>query len=80
VLVLPVPRAVLFVAMLVSTLLSKIFRFKNQLDEKQYKQMAAPAFVCSSEKLRADLGFTARHDLADTLANAARGYREAGTL
>jgi nucleoside-diphosphate-sugar epimerase len=80
VLVVAIPRAVLFVAMLVSTVFSKIFRFKNQLDEKQYRQMVAPAFVCSSAKLKADLGFAARHDLAETLSNAARGYREAGML
>lgn len=80
VLVVPVPRPILFVAMLVSTLFSKLFGFKNQLDRKQYDQMAAPAFVCSSERLQRDLAFHPAHDLPDTLQNAARGFREAGWL
>lgn len=78
--VLPIPRALLYSAMLASTGFSKILRFKNQLDEKQYLQMTAPAFVCSSEKLRQDLGWAPRHGLFDCLANAAQGYREAGLL
>jgi nucleoside-diphosphate-sugar epimerase len=57
VMVVPIPRTVLFLAMLVATFLAKIFRFKNQLDKKQYDQMVAPAFVCSSEKLTSELGW-----------------------
>jgi nucleoside-diphosphate-sugar epimerase len=73
--VLPLPRWVLYVAMRVSTLVSRLLRRRNQLDEKQYKQMTAPAFVCSSEAIRRDLGWTPRHDLAECLAHAAEGYR-----
>jgi nucleoside-diphosphate-sugar epimerase len=76
----PVPKALLYVAMLVSTLGAALFRYKNQLDAKQYAQMVAPAFLCSSERLRADLGWSPRHGLADCLANAAKGYRAAGAL
>jgi nucleoside-diphosphate-sugar epimerase len=78
--VLPVPKAVLYVAMVASTLAAALFRFKNQLDAKQYAQMVAPAFVCSSARLRSDLGWSPRHGLADCLANAAEGYRAAGLL
>jgi hypothetical protein len=63
-----------------STALSKVFGFKNQLDRKQYEQMVAPAFVCSSDRLKSDLGFAARHGLADTLANAADCYERTGWL
>lgn len=80
VLVLPVPRPVLFVAMLVSTFFSKLFGFKNQLDKKQYDQMAAPAFVCSSERIGRELGFRARFGLEETLSNAAAGFRADGWL
>ena len=80
VLVLPVPKAVLYVAMLASTLAAAIFRFKNQLDAKQYAQMTAPAWVCSSERLRADLGWAPKYGLAECLAFAAQGYRAAGLL
>jgi nucleoside-diphosphate-sugar epimerase len=76
----PVPKAVLYLAMLASTAGAALFRFKNQLDAKQYAQMVAPAFLCSSAKLRGDLGWAPAHDLADCLANAAEGYRAAGSL
>jgi len=78
--VVPIPRALLYAAMVVSTILSKIFRYKNRLDSKQYRQMVAPAFVCSSEKLRKELCWTPRHDLDAALTNAADGYRAAGWL
>jgi nucleoside-diphosphate-sugar epimerase len=78
--VVPVPRFVLYAAMLALTFLAKLFRFKNQLDEKQYDQMVAPAFVCSSERLRTDLGWSPRYPLPEALANAARGYRDAGWI
>lgn len=80
VVVLPVPKSVLYLAMLASTAGAAVFRFKNQLDSKQYKQMVAPAWVCSSERLRADLGWKPAHDLSDCLAHAAAGYRAAGAL
>jgi nucleoside-diphosphate-sugar epimerase len=80
VVVLPVPRWALYTAMRVATATSGAFRFKNQLDAKQYAQMTAPAFVCSSESLRGDLGWAPKYDLADCLANAADGYRAAGML
>jgi nucleoside-diphosphate-sugar epimerase len=78
--VIPVPRAIVYLAMLVATFFAKIFRFKNQLDKKQYDQMVAPAFVCSSERLRSELGWKPRHAFGETLANAADGYRQAGWL
>ena len=31
---------------------AKILPFKNQLDDKQYRQMVAPAFQCSSAALQ----------------------------
>ncbi|HEX7668401.1 MAG TPA: NAD-dependent epimerase/dehydratase family protein [Polyangiaceae bacterium] len=80
VLVLPIPQFVLYAVMVLLTLLARVFRFKNQLDEKQYDQMVAPAFVCSSERLRTELGWAPRYPLSEALSNAAKGYREAGWL
>jgi nucleoside-diphosphate-sugar epimerase len=80
VVVAPVPRPVLYLAMLASTLSAAVFGFKNQLDAKQYKQMVASAWLCASDRLRDDLGWRPRHDLADCLANAAGRYREARLL
>jgi nucleoside-diphosphate-sugar epimerase len=78
--VVPIPKGVLFAAMKVATAGSALFRFKNQLDEKQYAQMTAPAFVCTSAALREDLGWTPRYSLADCLAHATAGYRAMGAL
>lgn len=73
--VVPLPRWILYVAMRMSTFAARLFGFRNKLDAKQYKQMTAQAFVCSSESIRRDLGWIARHDLAECLAHAAEGYR-----
>jgi dihydroflavonol-4-reductase len=78
--VLPLPQWVLYLAMRAATAVAAIFHNKNQLDAKQYKQMTAAAFVCSSRRLSEDLGWVARHDLADCLGHAAQGYRSAGAL
>jgi nucleoside-diphosphate-sugar epimerase len=80
VVVLPVPPPILYGLMLASTGLAAVFPFKNQLDAKQYAQMVAPAFVCSSAKLRAELGWQPKYDLAETISNAAAGYRAMGWL
>lgn len=78
--VMPVPRAALYAAMLGSTGASRLFGFRNQLDRKQFDQMVAPAFVCSGKNLERDLGWRPRYGLAESLANAAAAYREAGWL
>ena len=57
-----------------------LFGYKNQLDQKQYQQMVAPAFVCSSEAIRRELGWRPRHELADALKHAVSGYRAVGLL
>ncbi|MDP1829793.1 MAG: NAD-dependent epimerase/dehydratase family protein [Archangium sp.] len=76
--VLPLPRPLLYGAMVTMTALSKAFGFTNQLDEKQYEQLTAPGFVCSSALLTKDFGWRARFELEAALRRAADGYREAG--
>ncbi len=78
--VVPVPAWLLYALMRVSTAAAAVFRFKNRLDAKQYAQMTAPAFLCSSARLRAELGWAPKYDLAECIANAAQGYRAAGAL
>ncbi len=78
--VVPVPRPVLYAAMRAATLASRVFGFTNQLDAKQYAQMAAPAFLCSSAALQRDLDWQPQHQLAGSLAHAAAGYRRSGLL
>lgn len=76
----PVPTPALHVASFLSTAFCRAFGWTNQLDRKQVLQMTAPAFLCSSDRLRNDLGWAPQYGLAEALQNAARGYREAGWL
>jgi nucleoside-diphosphate-sugar epimerase len=78
--VVPIPKFALYIAMKVATAFAALFRFKNQLDEKQYAQMIAPAFLCTSAALRQDLGWNPQHSLPDCLSHATDGYRAMGVL
>jgi nucleoside-diphosphate-sugar epimerase len=78
--VLAVPRPALYVAHLMSTAFSKVFRFTNRLDRKQYQQLVAPAFLCSSEALERAYGWAPRVGFAESLRKALEGYRAEGWL
>jgi nucleoside-diphosphate-sugar epimerase len=78
--VLVVPRAALHGASIASTALAKVFRFKNQLDKKQYEQLTAPAFVCSSRALQEAHDWRPKLELHDSLRKALQGYRADGWL
>ena len=66
--------------MQLSTVGARLLGRKNQLDLKQYRQMTAPAFVCSSDKLVRDLDWKPRYDLGECVDHAADGYRAAALL
>jgi nucleoside-diphosphate-sugar epimerase len=78
--VIRVPRPVLRGASVLSTGLSKVFRFHNQLDSKQYDQMVAPAFMCTSDALQRAHGWTPQVSLVDSLSKAWSTYRADGWL
>ncbi len=78
--VLRVPKSLVFVGMLASTGLSKLTGRLNQLDLKQYQQMTAPAFVCSSDRIQNELGWRPKDTLDATLREAVDGYRALGQL
>jgi len=75
-----VPRPALYGASVASTALSKVFRFKNQLDRKQYDQLTAPAFICSSKALQLAHDWSPRLGLDESLRKALQGYRADGWL
>ena len=58
--VVPVPHVVLRGLMHAATAASSLTGFKNQLDRKQYEQMTAPSFVCTSARLTRDTGWLQR--------------------
>ncbi|TDJ08026.1 MAG: NAD-dependent epimerase/dehydratase family protein [Deltaproteobacteria bacterium] len=76
----PVSRLILWPAMILSTFFCKIFGLTNKLDLKQYKQIIAPAFVCSGQRLQRDLNWKPRFNLMDSLTKALKGYKQAGLL
>jgi dihydroflavonol-4-reductase len=78
--VMRVPRPVLRGASVMSTAFSKVFGFTNQLDKKQYDQMVAPAFICSSQALEQAHGWTPRVSLVGALTKAWTAYRADGWL
>ncbi|MBL4657009.1 MAG: hypothetical protein JKX73_03350 [Flavobacteriales bacterium] len=76
----PIPRMVLKTMSVVASATSQIIPFKNQLDEKQYKQITAPAFLCSSDKLQKELGWTPKINLRESIERSIEGYKAAGWL
>jgi microcin C transport system ATP-binding protein len=70
--VVPVPKPLLYGLMKLGV--------SKQLDEKQYKQIIAPGFVCSSSALSRDTGWKPQFDLSSSLAKAAAGFRRAQWL
>jgi nucleoside-diphosphate-sugar epimerase len=76
----PVSKLILWPAMILSTIFSKLFGVTNKLDSKQYKQIVAPAFLCSSNSLQQDLNWHPRYNLNESLTKALKGYEEAGLL
>jgi nucleoside-diphosphate-sugar epimerase len=78
--VLRAPRLVLRSAGVMSTGLSKIFRFTNQLDAKQVDQMLAPAWICSSQAAQSATGWKPNVSLAASLSKAWSAYRADGWL
>jgi dihydroflavonol-4-reductase len=75
-----VPRAALYGASVASTAVCRVFGLKNQLDRKQYDQLTAPAFTCSSEALQKAHGWRPRLNLTESLRKALQGYRADGWL
>lgn len=78
--IVPVPHVALRGLMHLATAGSSLFGFKNQLDRKQYEQMTAPSFVCTSARLTRDTGWVAETSLEAITREAVKGYRALGLL
>lgn len=73
ILVFPIPKWIIFLLMLFLTVVAWLVPcVNNQLDYKQYKQVTASAFLCSSKKFQRELGWKPRYALRDSLAAADR--------
>jgi nucleoside-diphosphate-sugar epimerase len=78
--VMRMPKSVVLGASWLTTGMSKVFGFQNQLDRKQYDQMVAPAFTCSSAALQAAHAWVPRVSLLESLTKAYNAYRADGWL
>jgi nucleoside-diphosphate-sugar epimerase len=73
-----VPGPVLSAAARLADLVSRVSGRKLPLNRKLAQQLLAPGWVCDTGKARSLLGFTAPTPLHDSMARAARWYRERG--
>ncbi|HEX9053077.1 MAG TPA: NAD-dependent epimerase/dehydratase family protein [Anaeromyxobacter sp.] len=74
----PVPAALLRAAAAAADVATRVSGKKLPLNRKLAAQVLAPGWRCDPSKARRLLGFEARTPLADSIARAARWYREQG--
>lgn len=78
--IVPVPRGLLRTATTLATATARVLPIRNQLDDKQYRQMTAPAFVCSSRALQEAYGWNPQRTIEDAMREAWDWYRAEGWL
>jgi nucleoside-diphosphate-sugar epimerase len=76
----PVPAPVLRVAAAAADVATRVTGHRLPLNRKLAAQVLAPGWVCDPSKARERLGFEARTPLSESIARAARWYREHGWI
>jgi len=77
---LPVPPLLLSGAAALADLYTRVTGRRLPLNRKLARQVLAPGWTCRVEKARRRLGFEALTPLSESVASAARWYRERGLL
>jgi len=72
--IIPLPKPLLYIAMKITTALSRLLPIKNQLDIKQYQQLTNH-FACNSQYLQQKLHWKANYNLHKTLLEAYQWYQ-----
>mgnify|MGYP001130272101 CR=1 FL=1 len=75
-----IPRSGLYLAALIQELLSRATGRPNMLSRQKLPELLAPGWVCSTEKSRRDLGFTAPTSLQEGVRRTIEWYRGEGWL
>jgi len=75
-----IPLALLYPAALARELLARATGKPNILSRQKLKEMKAPGWVCSTDLIRRDLGFTADTRLRDGIARTITWYEQNGWL
>ena len=75
-----IPRAGLYLACVIQGILSRATGRPNMLSRQKLPELLAPGWVCSTEKIRRDLGFTAPTSLQEGVRRTIEWYRGEGWL
>jgi nucleoside-diphosphate-sugar epimerase len=77
---LPIPRSVLYLTCVMQELLSRVTGRPNILSRQKLPELLAPGWVCSTDRIRQDLGFTAPTSLKEGVGLTLEWYRREGWL
>jgi len=77
---LPIPFPVLYAVCLARGLASRITRRPDILSRDKLAELRAPGWVCSTERIRSDLGFVAATTLREGVGRTLEWYRRQGWL
>jgi len=75
-----IPRSSLYLATVIQEILSRVTGRPNMLSRQKLPELLAPGWVCSTEKIRRDLGFTAPTSLREGVGRTLDWYRREGWL
>ena len=75
-----IPRAGLYLASVIQGILSRATGRPNMLSRQKLPELLAPGWVCSTEKIRRDVGFTAPTSLQEGVRRTIEWYRGEGWL
>ena len=77
---LPIPRSVLYLACVMQEILSRATGRPNLLSRQKLPELLAAGWVCSTDRIQQDLGFTAPTSLKEGVGLTVEWYRREGWL
>jgi nucleoside-diphosphate-sugar epimerase len=77
---LPIPRAVLYLASMVQDILSRATGRPHMLSRQKLPELLSRGWVCRTERIRKELGFTAPTSLKEGVSRTLEWYRGEGWL
>jgi nucleoside-diphosphate-sugar epimerase len=75
-----IPRSILYLACVMQEILSRATGRPNILSRQRLPELLAPGWVCSTDRIRQDLGFTAPTSLKQGVGQTLEWYRREGWL
>ena len=76
----PMPRSGLYLACLIQEILSRVTGRPSILSRQKLPELLAPGWVCSTDRARRDLGFTAPTSLKEGVGRTLEWYRRKGWM